>query len=121
MKGQNIYHLKQLQALRMRAAYAEDLFALLQDPLRQHALHHLSAASLARLRSASRAARLLVDDHTGSTWKAAASVLVEDAILPSTEHSYAVQIKLRQQGALLHKFRTGEQLPSCSLLLQLEK
>ena len=99
----------------MSAAPQEDLFALIQDPLRLHALHDLPAASLAHLRRANGAAQLLVDYHTGSIWKAAASELVEDSVLPSAEHSQAVQAKLRQQGAMPRRMRAGEQLPFCKL------
>ena len=108
----------------MRVVRQGDLFALtgIQDPLRQHALHHLSGASLAHLRRANRAAQQLVDEHTGSTWKAAASELVEDTILPSTDssqHSYAIQLKLRQQGALLHNLRLGELVALPQAIIQI--
>ena len=99
----------------MRAEPQEDVLALVQDPLRLHALHSVPVTSLAYLRRANTAAQLLVEEHTGSVWKAAASKLVEDDILPSAEHSHAVQAKLRQQGALLRKMRAGELLSYCKL------
>ena len=95
-----------------QATNREDPFSIFQDPLRQHALHHMSAESLANLRRVSRAAQLLVDEHTGSAWKAAASLLVDHACLPRTEHAYAVQAKLREQAAVLHNLLLGKQVPS---------
>ena len=85
------------------------LSSLLQ-PLRSYALEHLSAQFLALLRGANTTAQLLVDQHTGSIWKAAASVLLNPTCLPDAEHANAVQSTLRDQAALLHHLRTGVHL-----------
>ena len=81
----------------MKALQRKGSFATLQDPPRQYALPHLSADCLAQLRRVDKAAQLLVDQHTGSTWKAAAYALVDPGSLLSADHRHAVQAKLREQ------------------------
>ena len=90
------------------------MLSSLQDPLREYALEHLPAVSLARLRSVSKAAQRLVDYHTGSIWKAAATALLDPACLPGAEHADAVQARLEEERAslqnLLQDILAGEEL-----------
>ena len=85
----------------------EDFFSSVLQPLRQYTLEHLSVESLALLRAASATAQLLVDQHTGSIWKAAASALLHTNCFPDAEHAHAVQSTLTDQAALLHNLRAG--------------
>ena len=71
---------------------------------------YLSPESLAHLRRVNKAAQQLVDQYTGSVWKAAASALLDRSCLPSAEHAYAVQATLKEQGALLRSILSGKQL-----------
>ncbi len=86
------------------AAHEDDVFSKALEPLRQYALLHLTAASLAHMRGVSTSAQLLVDEHTGSIWKAAATRLLDPACLHDSHHASEVQCTLREQGALLKIF-----------------
>ena len=78
-----------------------------QEPLRGYLLHHLSAVALAQLRQACKAAQVLVDRHTGTTWKAAASQMLDAACLPVNEDGLEVQAQLRKHGRLAARLLSG--------------
>ena len=103
--------LGRLLALGMEGEHWTGSLMEVQDPLRQYALPRISAASLAQFRRVSRASKLLVDQHTGDIWKAAASKVVEPACLPAAEHGHAVQSHLLEQSTLLQAVQAGKQLP----------
>ncbi len=84
-----------------------DVFCRIQEPLRRYALDSLSASALSHLRRVNRSAQQLVDEHTGSIWKAAASKLLESACLANAEDACMVQRALREQGALLQNLLGG--------------
>ncbi len=96
------------------AADANDVLSKAQEPLRHYALLHLTAGSLAALRGVNRSTQQLVDEHTGSIWKAAATRLLDPACLHDSHHASAVQCTLREQTALLKNLRGGTTLPCLS-------
>ena len=79
----------------------------IEHALREYALGHLPAGMLAHLRAVNTEAMLLVDQHTGSIWKAAASLLLGPACLPTAPHADAVQNTLRDQAALHRNLLAG--------------
>ena len=87
-----------------------------REPLLRYALEHLPVASLGKLRQASKATRELVDQGTGSVWKAAASEIIEPGCLPGVEDGYAVQAKLQQYGIQIAQFLAGASLFLCKSL-----
>ncbi len=88
-----------------------DVFCNIQEPLRRYALDTLSASSLSHLRRVNRSAQQLVDQHTGSIWKAAASKLLDPACLANAEDACMVQRTLREQAALLQNPLAGDWFP----------
>ncbi len=92
--------------------HANNVFSKAQEPLRQYSLLHLTAEALAHMRGVSKTAHQLVDEHTGSIWKAAATRLLDPACLHDSHHASAVQCTLREQAALLKNLRVGMTL-SC--------
>ncbi len=92
-----------------------DMFCNIQEPLRRYALDSLSASALSHLRRVNRSAQQLVDQHTGSLWKAAASELLDPACLANAEDACMVQRTLREQAALLRNLLAGKQFPSSTL------
>ncbi len=91
----------------MSAAYPEDVFSGLQGPLLEFMLCRLSAPTLAHLRRVNKAAQNLVDQQTGSIWKAAASKLLNPACLRHAADSASVQHILKEQAALRKNLLTG--------------
>ncbi len=105
------------------AAHADDVFIKAQEPLRQYALFHLTAELLALLRGVNKSAQQLVDEHTGSIWRAVAMGLLNTACLPDSDHASKVQCTLQEQGALLKNLRAGMTLPclSCHMGLGVDR
>ena len=91
------------------------VFCDVREPLRRYALEHLPAVSLARLRQVSTSAQLLVDQNTGSVWKATTSALLGPGCLPGTEDADLIQRTLREQGTLLRMLRAGRQRAQAQL------
>ena len=97
------------------AELEKNVFCDVREPLRQYTLEHLPAVSLARLRQVNTFAQLLVDQNTGSVWRAAASALLGPGCLPGTDDADVVQRTLREQGTLLQMLRAGGQHADANL------
>ncbi len=94
----------------METMHIHDVFSDIHEPLRDYALGELPAQSLAHLRRVNKSAQRLVDQYTGSTWRAAASRLVDAACLAPATDACTVQSILQEQGALLKNLRAGRAL-----------
>ena len=87
----------------METTHIRDVFSDIHEPLREYGLCELPAQSLAHLRRVNKSAQRLVDQHTGSMWRAAACRLLDAACLAPAEDACTVQSILQEQGALLKK------------------